>query len=87
MQRAIGWAVCLLMAAASTPAFAGDDKPLASDEQVASTSMSATDDAGSGGREPTPQVYPMTSAAPSGEADAAAQAAHEEFVAHIWNSP
>ncbi len=88
MQRAIRWAVCLVVAAASTPVFAdGDDAMQAqpSDDQAATTETSATDDAGSGGREPMPRA---TLAPDAGAADdAAARLQHDDFVAQIWNSP
>ncbi len=91
MQRAIRWAVCLVIAATSTPVFADGDeaaKAQAPEDQVTNaekTNASASDDAGSGGFEPTS----LATRAPQSAAgdDAAARVQHDDFVAQIWNSP
>ncbi len=96
MQRAIRWAVCLVIAATSTPVFAdGDDAAKAQPPQdqvtnaektnVEKTNASAADDTGSGGAEPT-SLAPRAPQSAAGD-DAAAPVQHDEFVAQIWNSP
>jgi hypothetical protein len=91
MQRAIRWAVCLVIAATSTPVFAaGDDGAQVppADDQGARTDARPTDDPGSGGREPSPWTAPAPAPAPEADGDdPAARVAHDEFVTHVWSSP